>query len=347
MEIETQLFHTILSAIRPGLSKKEIVQEATNFIFTGTHLATFNDQISISYPFETSFKCSVRAEDLYKIITGISAEKIKLEVEDNQLLISGGRTKAGLVVSMEGKIASLIEELDKERHDWNNVPTDFLTGAKLCMFCTSRDATSGVYTCIKVEETEIIGTDSYRASWYQMNGMLSHNPLFLPAKSVASLIGTEVKKYALGQSWIHFQSANGVLFSMRTMTGEFRDVKPIFEVEEEGTRAILPKELGEALTDTLVLSDEESIFDKTSDIKIGDNQIVCEVKKERGWIKKSVDVKYKKTPVEFSVNPIWLSEVLNYTTSVTIYPVKHLAVFQSGNFKHLLMFKITKVENAE
>ena len=62
MKIEREELLKVLSAIRPGLAKKDIVEQATHFIFTGQEVLTYNDQICISYPFETDFECSVPAD---------------------------------------------------------------------------------------------------------------------------------------------------------------------------------------------------------------------------------------------------------------------------------------------
>jgi len=52
----------ILSAIKPGLAMKDIVEGMKNFYFDGKNIITYNDKVSIMHPFVTDFKSFIHAE---------------------------------------------------------------------------------------------------------------------------------------------------------------------------------------------------------------------------------------------------------------------------------------------
>ena len=66
MEVNKEELLKILIAVKPALSKKEILLQMSHIIFTGEDVATFNDTLCIIHPYKTDFKCSVQGEEFYK-----------------------------------------------------------------------------------------------------------------------------------------------------------------------------------------------------------------------------------------------------------------------------------------
>ena len=119
----------MLSAVKPGLSQKDIVEQSSQFIFTREEIITYNDQVCISHPFKTDFKCSVDASNLYKLLLGVPGDKIEMKFEDNQLRVVGSKFKAGLAVSIEDTIYELFSDIRVGfKRGWKVLPSDFLEG---------------------------------------------------------------------------------------------------------------------------------------------------------------------------------------------------------------------------
>ena len=87
MKVKKSELVDALSKVKPGLAKKEIVEQATHFIFSQGEIITFNDQISIMHPFDCDFDFSVKGEEFFKIVSGITEEEIDLSLKDNTLHI--------------------------------------------------------------------------------------------------------------------------------------------------------------------------------------------------------------------------------------------------------------------
>ena len=64
--------------MKPGLAKKEIIDRSTHFVFSGSEVLTYNDQICISHPLKLDFVCSVPADDFFRIITNMDGDTLDI-----------------------------------------------------------------------------------------------------------------------------------------------------------------------------------------------------------------------------------------------------------------------------
>jgi DNA polymerase III sliding clamp (beta) subunit (PCNA family) len=259
MKINREEFTKALAAVRPGLAKKDIIEQATHFIFTGNEVTTYNDYICISYPLKTDFRCTVDADKLYKVLAGMEAKQIDVEVKKDEFLISTKKTKSGLASFKEGKILEYIVGLGLKEKDkkWKPLPSNFIEGMYLCMFSASTDMTHGALTCVYLKGENIFASDDLRISWFTMDGTVDKK-MFIPVQSAVELVKFPVVEYAVSTiegvtSWIHFRTKDHVMFSTRTMAGEYPSVEEHFEIE--GKKLTLPKELKGAVKYVSVLAD--------------------------------------------------------------------------------------------
>ena len=108
-----------LETVKPGLSNKEMIEQATSFAFLGDRIVTYNDEISISHPVQNlNIEGAVQAEELYKLLSKLKKEDIEITTIDNELQIKCGRTKAGLTLQQEIKLP--LEEITGKRK-WKKV----------------------------------------------------------------------------------------------------------------------------------------------------------------------------------------------------------------------------------
>jgi len=83
-----------LEKIKPGISNKGIVESMSYFMFSGKDVITYNDKISIQHPLKTDFSLFVKANDLYKIISKLTAKKVFLTEKKDKLHIKSKSLKA-------------------------------------------------------------------------------------------------------------------------------------------------------------------------------------------------------------------------------------------------------------
>ena len=95
-----------------------------------------------------------------------------------------------------------------------------------------------------------------------------------------------------------------------------------------------PAELGDQIAAITSLAAGEEDINKSIDINIHSGVIGIRAEKERGWIEKEIDIDYDGEVCEFSINPIFFSQILKHATNFTL--LKGKVQFSSDNFYHVL-----------
>lgn len=328
---------TILQAVKPGVEKKEVVEQMTHILFTGSAVATYNDRVCVMYPFECDFAFSVKEEDFSKIIDNIAEETLELSLVDDMLLIKSKKTKAKLstVVDEKAKIAHLIDQLidlSAATDFYKPLPLEFIEAVTLCSFSANKDSATGVKACVAVKGDTAYSTDSIRCSLYVMDGDMPE--ILLPAKDVMTLIRYNVSEFGLSKNWAHFRTGEGVTFCCKVMKGDYLydQIARIFSDDDPTLK--FPEELGEQIASVVSLAAGEEDINKSVDLEVQPGIITIRAEKERGWIEKEVDIEYDGEAFKFSINPIFFSQILKHATNFTL--LKGKVQFSSDNFYHVL-----------
>ncbi len=325
----------ILKSVIPAIAKKDLVEQLTHFVFTGMDIFAYNDLICISHPFETGFECSVKARDLYAIMENLGREEVflSLDGEKNELAIETKSTKAGLVVHTIDTIREQIEILNLDKIEkWNELPKDFIEGIKMSIFSTSSDQTSGILTCLYIENNSIWASDNYRISHYKMENPIE-DKILIPALVAKELIVLPITHYSTSESWIYFQTTENLKFAFRKYSGEYDDCNDFFNVS--GIKLNLPSSMRDLVQTTSVMSSTAVSLDKQIHIEIKDKKATCSAENERGWIKKTLDIDYdKKRKIKFSTNPDLFLEIIGKCKDMTVGD--SCVLFESGAFRHVI-----------
>lgn len=332
-----------LRSVRPGLSKKEIIQQSLHVMFMGDCIATFNDAISVLYPLKTDFKCSVNGDEFYKVLEGVKEDEVEITVDGDHIKVNSKKTKAGFSTlvgeqeKVDGLVAKLMKTIQAPKF-FIPLPKNFIKGVSLCMFAASKDMTQGVNSCVAIRGNEIMSTDSLRLSRYELDSKVK-DELLIPARDAYELVKYDVTKYGISDGWIHFRTEDGVTFNCRTMQGEYPYslIKKYFVPIKD--KISLPPELRDVVRNATVLAEGEVDIAKMVDITIKKGTIVCKSSKERGWMIKEVDCNYKGKDLSFSINPVFLAQILETATTLSLvqggeYPDK--AYLTSENFCHII-----------
>jgi len=333
MKIKTDIFREILLKIKPALAVKGIVEQATHFVFSGDDIFTYNDKISISYPLETDFKCSVPSEILYGIVKDLKGDSIELELVDMQLKLTCGRTKAGINISTDETLLGLIDDMGfPGDDDWKPIDKEFMQGINLCIFSASKDISCPYMTCISVEKDRLVSGDDVRISLYKLNKSISDNFL-LPANAAVELIKLDIVEYALMESWVFFGTKDGIVFCSRTVPDEYPDVSEFFKMDD-GPKIQLPSKFSDSIKTVSPMADGDFDIDKQVEISISDGVIKCRSDGSGGWAESDLETKEKVPDLAFSVNPIFMLDILDKGTTLTYEPGKIL--IESGRLNHLM-----------
>mgnify|MGYP005808050899 CR=1 FL=1 len=72
MQVKKDTLLSILDLAKIAVAGSEQVEQLSHFIFTGDEIITFNNRMSVVYPFKSNFVCSVKSTLFYKKLNKFS-----------------------------------------------------------------------------------------------------------------------------------------------------------------------------------------------------------------------------------------------------------------------------------
>jgi DNA polymerase III sliding clamp (beta) subunit (PCNA family) len=322
MEVNKKELQNILSLLRPGLNKKELAEQSSHFIFFKDKIAVFNDKICITHPFESEDVFSIKGDEFYRLISGISDDTVTLTVVDNKIKIKSKGTSSTMSLLQEDQqsISEKIEVLEKRMKPPKPLPPDFTTALSLCGFTASSDLTQGVRACVCIKDNLCCSTDGYRASKYELSEPLE-DVLHIPAKSALELSKFPVVEYCFSDKWACFKTEEGVIFSCSLISGEFPFEKAVsFFDELDGLTTIeLPSELKQVVDETLMLASEDSAHSgKIVTLHFENNELNVSANNNLGNVSKMIEMDFEEEPIDLEINSNFLSQILNKSTEMYV-----------------------------
>ncbi len=303
-----------LTIVKPGLSNKDILEQATSFAFLDGRVVTYNDEISISHPVKgVDFKGTVKAEELYGLLSRLSKDQIEVEQDEDEIRILCGRVKAGLQFEKEIKLPLM--KLPKEWEELKN-PDQFNYFMSLAMQTCSLDMSRPILTCVCVNsDGSILGSDGYRIVRCQGHGSPVEDFL-VPATSVYQLVKTKPTLIQLEKSWVHFKNKQGTVFSCRRVNDSYLEpekIDGILEVTKK-EEIIFPAKIEAMLDRGKQFAKQSFAFDETLEIQIKDGKIRMKAlsNETKSWIKEKATIK-SKASITFKITPALFEDILKYT----------------------------------
>ncbi len=283
MKIDKAELQKALEKVKPGLANKELIEQSTSFAFINNRVVTYNDEISISHPVPGlgDVTGAIKAQALYEFLNKVKRDTIVLEWEENQVIIKAGRSKAGLILEQEIKLP--IEEIG-DVDKWSKLPDGIIDAIKLCYPCCSRDMSRPVLTCVHVNGAVVEASDSFQIIQHRLDRAVPGKSFLIPATSVKELIRYDIKEMAQSDTWIHFRTPEGTVFSSRVVEGTFPDVNKIIEITD-GQEFNFPDGMQEALGRANVFAKRSAAPGETPivTIEILDGHITLSASNEYGW----------------------------------------------------------------
>jgi DNA polymerase III sliding clamp (beta) subunit (PCNA family) len=337
MKIQKDVLLSALMKVKPGLAKKEIIEQAQHFIFSNGEVTTFNDQVCVMHPIECDFDFSVKGEEFYKIISGISEKEIDLTMKESTLHIKakGTNCKLSTLLGDAGFVAPLVQVLrDAISSDgfWKKLPTEFLDGLYLCALSASKDLSTGVKSCVAIKGENIYSTDGLRASLYVMDSSIEE--IMIPARDALELIKYNVTEYGASENWMHFRTTDGTVFNCKSMRGDYPYAKVDRLFEDAEPTIMFPDTMKESVSSVLILAEGDVDINKTITVSVKSGSITCHAEKERGSIDKTVECDYSGDAFSFDINPIFFAQILSHAPGLALFDNR--AMFLSDNFWHVI-----------
>lgn len=327
-----------LERVSPGLANKDMIAQATSFAFIQGSVVTYNDEISVRCILpDVNIEGAVKADELYKFLSKITAEEIDLTVTENEILIKSGKAKAG--IALEKEIRLPLSELG-EIKGWKNLPSDFLSVIEMSRFCCAKNMSKPLCTCIHVKEEGVVESfDNYRAIRFQIQKV--PYTFLLPSTAAEQLVKYPVTQIATSFGWIHFADATkSFVFSCRVFAENFFDLSPFFVLSGQHVDFTFPTESSEILTRARIFSKTDVFSDEQIEISAEGRRLFFRAKTAAGWFEEWVKIETE-TNFKTNMHPQFLQDILKLTTKCQIVP-SVMIKFTGKNWEHTAQLDATK-----
>lgn len=327
----------VLEKVRPGIATKDDIEQTTCFAFTDGAILSYNDEISVRHPFEIDFEGVVDASTFYGIMQKIAPNddgEVEVYTTKKQLRVKGRRTTSGLALDPEVRLP--LEELgDLKESRWTKLPENFREALKFCLFSAGTDMNRPLLTCIHIGKEQVESCDNYRFTRYWIDGKKIKEPLLIPARAVRSLVNYDIAKYTITEGWIHFKTTDDVVFSTRRYSDQYPETDELYKVR--GTKLTLPKGMVDALDRANIFSSKaEHELDNEVKVRIADKKLHITGESANGWVHEELPIRHKGDPINFAINPNFLTQILKQANEATIG--EKVLKFSTDQWEHIVMF---------
>ncbi len=334
MQVNKKELLKAFEEVKPGLTQKEIIEQSNSFGFSGNHIVTYNDEISIRHPIDLDLEGAVEAQSFYNILNKFKPDKegnIEIEVQGNEIILKAGKkAKAGLKLHTELKLPLKEVELS-DKLKWLKVPDLFKEGIKFCLSSASKDMSKPILTCLDVSGSFIYSSDNVRASRFDMKKRMKS--FLLPSTVASQLIKYGIKEYIIKEEWCHFKTENSTIFSCRIFNDTFPDLSAFIEIE--GEELTFPKDTIDVLDKAGVFSKRDINADEVVHISIGDKKMKIRGEGDSGWYEQTLPFRYSGDSLTFEVNPSFLKDILSDSSKCALNSEKGLIKFQNDNWTYI------------
>jgi DNA polymerase III sliding clamp (beta) subunit (PCNA family) len=291
-----------LMSVQPGLSRREIIEQSSCFVFSGGMVMTYNDEIACTQKCSLNIEGAVQATPLLAILGKLPEDELEVETTDGELILKGKKRRAG--IRREKEVALPIASVDKPTK-WLELPADFLEAVTLVQHSASKDESRFQLTCIHIHPKYIEACDNYQITRYKMATGVAESTL-VRSESLKHVPTLGMTEFCETESWLHFRNPNGLVLSCRRYKEDFPNLKDLLNFN--GHKITLPKGLADAADKAKVFTNE------TSD----DSQVLVELRTGKlrvkgvgggGWYQEVKKLAYDGPDMSFMIAPDLLIEI--------------------------------------
>lgn len=218
MTIQKKLLVEALKQVMPGVeSGNSVLQGADAFVFHDGRIFSYNDSISVAVPIsnaglvEETIEGAVKGSEFFATVSKFPGEEISFVVTDNDIwILKCGKAKAEMTL-MDFDYKSRLEGISPTE-DWTEIDESLIAGLNACKMSANKTVLSGIV----VDGKNVISTDGFQINRYKMKNELPK--FWMSDNSVTELLKLkEITSLQIQNNWVHFKSASGTIFSIKTL----------------------------------------------------------------------------------------------------------------------------------
>lgn len=310
---------TALSIVKPGLSNKDLTDQATFFVFKKGRVITYNDHVTLSHPLDVPFEGAIRANEMYQFLSKINTEEIDVIEKDEEIQIKAKRAKAGLKIE---EIRMDTSQVEKKRK-WIQLEEGFIDSLRFVVKAASTDATTPAITCVHIADGIMEASDRFRGCMAYCQEL---DECMIPEYSIPTIVAISPTHICVEDEWVSFKNkeSDTILSCRIFVADDFPNLEPLFEESDDGIELTLPnKRLGAIVDKAAIFAKREFQFDEQLTITLSDKRMTLLSESNAGWFEEEVKIKYKGPEITFNIIPYLFSDILKEdNTSITLYENK-------------------------
>lgn len=324
--VNREAFLTKLELCQYGLSRREVVDQCSSFIFRNGGVYSYNDEVSCRAKslLGKEFTAAVPAFVLMSMLKKFSEEEIRITATDSDITIHGKNRKSKHRIDKE--IFLPIDKIERPT-EWRDIHPEFNTAISIVQESASNDPKQQILTSIHVAPNYIEATDSFQIARYQIKTGVS-KAFTVRKDSIKNIVGLDMTEIAETPNWVHFKSPVGVTFSCRRYVEPFPDYLGKFLEDDGGIQTVLPKGLSDAAERAQEFS-KENADDAAVHIDIREGRIRVRGIGTSGEYEEVKSIKYAGPKVSFRIAPLIFAELVKRHNECAISAVKIRVVGQN------------------
>lgn len=307
MQVKREPVLNALEMVRPGLSQKEIVEQSSCFLFEGSQLVTYNEDVSCRMKSPLNgFTGAVQAQPLLALLSKLAEEVVDISKQEGEMIVKGKGRRAGII--MEEKPLNHGRLVDKPLK-WGRLKPIFQEALATVRQCASTDASQFNMSCVHVTPNYVEACDNFQAIRFRVKTPIKH-PVLIQAESTIPVIESDPLEVAesKGQVWLHFRNASGLNLSLHAVETDedYPDLSQPLKIR--GEKCVLPKGLAAAVQKAHIFSVENPEHNQVR-IQLKTNTLRIRGEGANGWYQETKQMEYSGKPMSFLIPPKILEDL--------------------------------------
>lgn len=312
MKISRSDFLRNLHSVEAGLTEKPQIEQSDCIAFKDGDVFTFNEHVACRTlsGLDESFTGAIPARKFIESLSKLTSEEIEIEFDQGKAYVVDGRKTLWFV--MEAQVLLPIDAVDKPKK-WKELPKDFSEAIDLVRRCVSTDETTPTMTMVHITQDYVESCDFFQICRWNTYTPLK-TPLLVQGKWIKGMVNLGMLWISESESWVHLKNEQGVIYSCRRYSDEYKNLTPYLNVE--GKKVSLPKSVVEAVNLAQPFAAENPDGERIK-ISLRKGKLTLSAESASGGITDRKKIAYDGEPMTFYVAPKILSDLAkNYSDCV-------------------------------
>jgi len=334
MQVNREELLNQLQSVEPGLSKREVIEQSSCFVFQGGRVMTYNDEIACTYECSLDIEGAVEAKPLLALLSKLNEQVVDISISPKgEFLVKGKNKRAGIRIEQEVLLPIGLVEKPKK---WTVLPSDFTEAVSIVKECAGKDETQFALTCVHIHPDWIEACDRYQSARYTTKTNV-RRPILVRKDSIQFIDALGMEELSETKHWIHFQNKSGLVVSCRRWLEKYPDLTEHYKVK--GSAITFPKGLSEAAEKAEVFT-FESLEENHVTINLQPGKLQLTGRGVSGYYQERKTVKYNGPSFSFTIAPLLLGDLVKKHNKCLLS--KGTLKVSTGKYTYISVLQVAK-----